>query len=176
MNTMQAIQERYSCRTYESRAVEQEKVEQLLKAVYATPIAMKRYEDLHVTVITNPDFLEKLDQATAKTYDQLGKHPLYGVPLVFLLSGRTGEGIPNSTPYLNGGVAVENLALAATELGLGSVIFGGPVRTLNAHLELLEQLNLPEGFSPVVALGVGYAAQKPVERNEQRQLATNWIS
>ena len=176
MNTMQAIQERYSCRNYEHKAVDQEKVEELMKAVYATPIAMKRYEDLHVTVITKEDFLKAWDEATAKMYNQLGEHPLYGVPLVVLLSGRTGEEIPSSTPYLNGGVAVENLALAATELGLGSVIFGGPVRALHGQPALLEQLQLPEGFSPVVALGIGYAAQKPAERETERHLVTNWIS
>lgn len=176
MNTMQAIQERYSCRTYESKAVEQEKVEQLLEAVYATPIAMKRYEDLHVTIITNSEFLKVWDEATAKMYNQLGEHPLYGVPLVVLLSGRTGEEIPSATPYLNGGVAVENLALAATELGLGNVIFGGPVRALHSQPALLEQLQLPEGFSPVVALGIGYAAQEPEKRETQRHLTTNWIS
>ena len=99
MNTMQAIQERYSCRNYEHKAVEQEKVEQLMKAVYATPIAMKRYEDLHVTVITKEDFLKAWDEATAKMYNQLGEHPLYGVPLVVLLSAGLAVLLGSDTIY-----------------------------------------------------------------------------
>ncbi|MBR6786086.1 MAG: nitroreductase family protein, partial [Clostridia bacterium] len=50
----------------------------------------------------------------------------------------------------------QNIALAATDLGLGSVLLAAPVRAINQHPELLAELQLPDGFQPVLSVGIGY--------------------
>ena len=57
------------------------------------------------------------------------------------------------------GIAVENMALAAEGLGIGSVILGLPKPAFNGDKadELRAKLQCPEGYDFVVALALGYA-------------------
>ena len=57
------------------------------------------------------------------------------------------------------GIAVENMALAAEGLSIGSVILGLPKPAFNGDKadELRAKLQCPEGYDFVVALALGYA-------------------
>ena len=57
---------------------------------------------------------------------------------------------------------VENMHLAATGLGLGSVYLGS-IQAVNNSLEVLYRLRLRDGFWPVLALAVG-EARDPAEK------------
>lgn len=56
------------------------------------------------------------------------------------------------TPDFDCGLATENMFVAATSMGLGARIYGGPVA---AAREKREALQIPEGFTPVILLRVG---------------------
>ena len=58
------------------------------------------------------------------------------------------------------GIAVENMALAAVGLELGSVILGMPHEAFVGEEaeELRKALHFPEGFDFMIALAVGYPA------------------
>ena len=51
MNTLDAILSRKSTRAYTGERIPQEALENILKAAFASPIAMAQYESLHITVI-----------------------------------------------------------------------------------------------------------------------------
>ena len=57
------------------------------------------------------------------------------------------------------GIAVENMALAAGGLGIGSVIRGLPKPAFTGEKadELRTRLRCPEGYDFVIALSLGYA-------------------
>ena len=57
------------------------------------------------------------------------------------------------------GIAVENMALAAEGLGVGSVILGLPKPAFAGEKadELRTRLQCPEGYDFVIALALGYA-------------------
>ena len=59
---------------------------------------------------------------------------------------------------VDAGIAVENMHLAAADLGLGSVILGCMERILNGEKKAYfdEKLSIPEGYSFLVAIAAGY--------------------
>ena len=61
--------------------------------------------------------------------------------------------------HVDSGIAVENMALAAEGLGIGSVILGLPLPAFRGDKadDLRTRLGCPEGYDFVVALALGYA-------------------
>ena len=58
--------------------------------------------------------------------------------------------------FSNAAILVQNMAIAATELGIGSCHIWGAVRSLTDNEELLNDLNLPEGMIPCCAIILGH--------------------
>ena len=50
-----------------------------------------------------------------------------------------------------------NMLLAATAVGLGSIYLNLVIGLIKEHKDVLDKLNLPEGFVPIVGVGLGYA-------------------
>lgn len=65
-----------------------------------------------------------------------------------------------------------NMALAATELGVGACHIWGAVGTLNASNELKALLNIPKGMTPCCAIALGHFGGK----YEIREIAPNRIT
>ena len=70
--------------------------------------------------------------------------------------------------------AGQNLMLAAHARGLGSCWVGAPLSWLNSP-DVAEELGLPAGFDPMVAIILGYPAQTPVGNPRPRPFI-NWSS
>lgn len=156
MNTMEAICSRRSVRTYTGEQVTSEELNTILKAAYAAPVGMGRYDSVHLTVITSTELLGKIDAAGAAMFGKPDMHPLYGAPMLILVSATLpdAEGMKNVT-YSNAASIVQNMALAATELGVGAChIWGATMALLNAP-DVLASLRLPAGFTPCCALALG---------------------
>ena len=85
-----------------------------------------------------------------------GYQPLYGAPVLILLSG------PTDAPYsaFNAALAAENMLLEATGLGLGSCHMLSPTLALNGrdNRDLAQEAGIPEGYTLQCAVIVGYAA------------------
>ena len=62
--------------------------------------------------------------------------------------------------FVNGGIIIENMVLAATDLGVDSCIMGAPIAALEKNETLLKALGIPEGFRPVLGAVFGYASEK----------------
>ncbi len=162
-DTLRTISRRYSCRAYEGRLPERGKLEAIARAAVEAPSAMNR-QPWRVLVVTDKALVEELDAegmrllAEAKersTYDRLmgrGGTLFYGAPCLFIVAMHPGT-------QMDTGIVAANIALAATSLGLGSVIcglaalpFGGPK---GAHFR--ERLGIEEGWEFGIAVLVGYA-------------------
>lgn len=61
------------------------------------------------------------------------------------------------------GCILENMQLAATDIGLGSVYLWALLNRIPQSPQFVASLELPEGFKPVSALALGYPA-KPLEK------------
>jgi hypothetical protein len=61
------------------------------------------------------------------------------------------------------------MALATTDIGLGSVYLWGFLASFSADKELLKELDLPEGFVPVSAIGLGHPTEPLTKEKELKQ-------
>lgn len=171
METMKTILSRKSVRTYTGEKASEEEIGIILKAGYAAPVGMAQYQTLHITVIEREDILSAIEEAGARLFGKPGIHPLYGAPTLILLSA---EG---NTPMdlSNASCVVENMSLAAVDLGLGTVHIWGAVQGLVKDADLVGRLGLPDGFVPVCALAVGKTDFKYEERETPERIATDYL-
>ena len=167
METLEAINQRYSCRRYDrSKLPEAAKIEILLHSAQVAPVACNKRDHIHISLISDLELLEAWDHATACYVGAIKSHPLYHAPAVLLISVRPDASDPPENPYLNAGCAAENVTLAATALGLGSVIIAMPVRALRKEEALLDRFALPDNFQPVIAVAFGYEQADPISRRK----------
>ena len=156
MTTMDAICSRKSFRNYTGERITQAELEQLLKAAYAAPVGMKAYDTLILTVVTNQAFMDKLNADSAAMMGRPDAIPLYGAPTLIIVSSTLPGGARDNVAYSNAACIVENIALEAVELGIGTCHIWGAIRALNNDPELLTQLKLPEGYVPCCAVILGH--------------------
>lgn len=173
MNTMEAICARKSVRTYTGEPITEEELNTVLKAANAAPVGMGRYEDVHLTVIANRELLGKIDAAGAAMFGKPDIHPLYNAPMLVLVSAKMSPAqTTENVTYSNAAGIVQNMALAATELGVGAChIWGATMAILNAP-DILKELNLPEGFMPCCGVILG----KTESVYTQREIPMNRIA
>lgn len=70
--------------------------------------------------------------------------------VIIVISGKVSQS--GTTPDFDCGLATENMFIAATSMGLGARIYGGPIAAVRNKKEALQ---IPEGFSPVMMIRVG---------------------
>lgn len=151
MDIFESITRRYSCRDYESRPVEPEKLEKILNAARLAPSA-RNSQDWRFVVVTDAAKRAALQAAAA---DQ----PFVGAaPVVIAACSHTHKRMNLcGQPYasINVAIALEHIALAATALGLATCWIGsfkpGAVRTI---------LDIPTSIAVVELMTLGYPADK----------------
>lgn len=167
------LKTRKSTRSYQSTQIKQDELNKVLLAGCAAPVGNGAYDTIHLTVIQNANLLKKIAEAHAKASNRPGSSPFYGAPTIVLIS-TSKKGSP--VAYANAGCIVENMTLAATEEGLGSVYLFGFLEVLNSSPDLLKELKLPEGFIPVSGIALGYPTEPLTGSRELSQsIATNVI-
>ncbi len=173
MNTLEAIRSRKSVRNYTGEPATDKEMSQLLTAAYAAPIGMGKYDSLSITVIKNKDLLSEIDTAAAASFGRPGMHPLYGAPtLIVVSSAITGNTSSDNVACSNAAIVVQNIALAATELGIGTCHIWGAMAAVRTSPELTAKLNVPEGYSPLCGITVG----KTDETYTLREIPENRIN
>lgn len=175
MNTFDNLFSRRSIRTYNGENITENELNRILKAAYASPVGRALFDTLNLTVISNRDFLNRWEDYCES---ESGHRPFYGAPTVILVSSL----IPSTdlksvnVNFSNAAIIVHNMAIAATELGIGSCHIWGAVRFLNDNEELLKELNLSEGMVPCCAITLGHTDEKYELRDiPDNKIKTNFI-
>lgn len=168
VNTLDTLYARKSVRRYTGENITEGELCEILKAASAAPVGRARYDYLHLTVITDEDYLARWESAC-------GGHPFYGAPTVILVSSEM-DGSPeqDNVRYSNAAIVVQNMAIAATALGVGSCHIWGAVRTLNVTPELLAELDLPKGKVPLCAIILGKTEEKYTPRTIPARIGVSY--
>lgn len=160
MNTLDAIKKRSSTRAYTNGALSEDEITTLVRAGLHAPTATNRRE-LHFTVLKkdNP-LLSELEEEKNRLWgvSKPEANFFYDAPTVIVISGESAF----KWSAVDAGIAVENISLAAEELGLGSVIIGCIHDALYSQKkEYFEKaLSFPDGYSYQIAIAVGRKASK----------------
>lgn len=169
MEFFDTLYRRKTVRNYTGQAITDEQLAKVVKAAQASPIGLRRYDTLHMTVIRNKAFLDKWEQ---KVFAESGRMPFYGAPTLVLISSVVGDAPFDNVNYSNAAIMAQNMALAACELGVGACHIWGAVRTLNESPELLAELNIPDGMRPVCSVILGVTEEAYEEREVPDRIAT----
>jgi FMN reductase [NAD(P)H] len=164
VNVSEAIAHRKSVRAYLDKPVSAEELAKIVEAGQWAPNA----GPFQISVIRNAELRQRIN---GKTHQAMldsdreflrqraslpGYQPLYGAPVLLLLSG------PTDAPYsaVNVALAAENMMLAATGLGLGSCFIVTPTLVLNRpeNEALAREAGIPAGHAATCAVLLGYAA------------------
>jgi len=161
MTVLEAIRKRYSCRSYQERPIEQEKLDSLFEAARLAPSA-RNEQDWRFVVVTDKDTKRQVARTTNR-------------PQVFEKAGVIIAACSNSDHVMRCGqaigpidiaIALEHIALQATELGLATCWIGSfeteKVRTM---------LGIPDDIAIIELMTVGYPAdswkkpsREPIEK------------
>ncbi len=154
MDLFETLYRRKSVRHYTGKGPTDEQLEIILKAAYASPVVSGRFADMHVTVIKRKEILEAIEENASKATG-VRSHPLYGAPVLILVSVHPKEETPSNSEYSSAAMVVHNMALAATALGLGSCDIWGSLRLANERDQLVKMYELPQGFVACCGVIIG---------------------
>ena len=148
MEFKEVVKARYSCKKFDPRQVEKEKLDAILEAGRLAPTA-KNLQEQHIYVVQSPEVLAKIDSITPCRY---------GAPTVLVVAfdknnvftypgGKRDSGVEDAT------IVATHLILAAADEGVDScwINFLDPEK-------LVDALGLPENEEVLMVLDLGYAA------------------
>lgn len=165
--TITSILERRSIRAFKPEPVPEREVNWILEAgLYAATSRNK--QPWFFSVVTNKAILDKITRGTLETMrttnieqykikaQDPGFSPFYNAPTVIFLSGKDDE----ASAGIDCANAAQNMCVAAYSLGLGSCYvrsFRQAFENQALAAELNKELGLPEGYSTIFAVALGYA-------------------
>ena len=157
MAVLDAIRRRYSCRAYQDKSIEQDKLESILEAARLAPSA-KNTQDWRFVVVTDRDTKSRVAGTTNR-------------PEVFEKAGAIIAACSNSDEVMRCGqaigpidvaIALEHICLQAADLGLGTCWIG----SFDAD-KVRQILAIPDNIIIVELMALGYPADsKPEPKRE----------
>jgi len=157
MDVYEAIQQRYSVRSYQDKPVEQDKLLRILDAARLAPSGSNRQEWKFV-VVRDPELRKGLAEAAEQPF--VGEAPVV-IAVVGLNPGRVMKcGIPADP--VDCAIAIEHMALAAVAEGLGTCWIGHFDQDQCSKL-----LGVPGSAKIVELLPLGYPAAPPKPKSRK---------
>ena len=173
-NLMEIIKKRKSIRSYKDDPLPKDVVAAILEAGRYAPTA-RNMQLLEYKVISNKSIIDKLSEgittALKKEAPSMKSPPIsrpnffYNAPLLIIITGPR----ENYWSMADAAVAVQNIMLYTTSIGLGSC-FIGMARLIEKDENLLEELHISEDRIIAAAVICGYANEEP-EPKEKRLTA-----
>jgi nitroreductase len=162
MSFLELAKNRYSCRNYDSRPIDQDKLQLVLEAGRIAPSAVN-FQPWHFIVIQEKENLQKLHEVYHREWFRTAS-------CVIIICGdhdqswrRKHDGKDHCD--IDVAITVDHMTLQATELGLATcwICNFDPGKTK-------ETLNLPSNLEPLVILPVGYPLDQPdLTRHEEKR-------
>jgi len=152
---LRAIADRRSIRSYKNGKVTREQLDLLLKAAEEAPSA-RNLQPWHFSVVQNPALLAEINtEVISIAKEDLG-NIFHGSETVIFLSYAS----DSKWGRLDCGIAVENIALAAHSIGLGTVILGRPEPAFSGPRRdyFNKLLKFPQGHVFGIAIAIGIPA------------------
>ena len=174
METIQSILSRKSTRAYKSEQIPEKMLEIILNAGMAAPVGSGAYDSLHLTVVQDQSLFPVINQAvTDLIFKMSGKRmdKNFGAPTMIFVSSK-----PVAMPgleYANAACVLENMAIAATSLGIDNIIWGGAAVAVSQSAELTAKLGIPSEFKPVLCISFGYSKEN--EEPKKHNITVNKV-
>ena len=150
MDFLELAKERYSCRYFSDKEIEQEKIDKILEAARLAPTG-RNSQSQRILVLTDKKELAKLSECTPYGWN---------APLVFLICYDKNECWKRDIDNFDGGsqdicIVTTHMMFEVTNLGLGSTWIGAfdPFKAREIY-------NVPENYEIAAILPVGYPSER----------------
>ena len=163
MTVEEAIHKRYSCRSYEDKSIEPEKMNKLIEAARLAPSA-KNIQDWRFVIVTDKDLKLKLAAASFEQMFFANAAAIFVACSNSAYVMRCGQKIAP----IDVSIALEHIALQAAELGLASCWIGSFYPD-----KVRELLGIPAEIEIIDLLPVGYPTDK---QHSPKRLAAEEIA
>jgi len=157
MDVSQAIRRRYSCRSYEDKPLDKEKLDTILEAARQAPSA-KNLQDWRFVAVTEKETRKKL---AAAANNQTFLEKAGAIVVACTVSDhvmRCGQAIGP----IDVAIAIEHMCLQATELGLATCWIG------SFYPDKVKPIvGIPDDVTIIELLAIGYPADSPKEHRRE---------
>lgn len=180
-DTIRSIMDRRSTRGFSDKALTPDELTVLQDCALASPTAMNM-QSWHFSFVTDTEKIAKVekrvvekimasgDEAFKSRMKERNFSVFYGAPLVIFISSDA----ESKWSAVDAGIAVENLAIAAHSMGLGSVIIGMCASAFDDDCgkELGRELGFPSTHKFQIAIAIG----TPTVSKESHPIGDNKIT
>lgn len=174
-DALSVMETRSSTRSYTGEKLTEAELDTLVKAGLQAPTATNRRE-IHITVVNGDHpVLAEIEAEKNRGFGMTAPEQnfYYSAPTVLFLSAEAAF----SWSTLDAGIAVENIALAAEALGLGSVILGCIKNALLGEKKACfdRALNIPDGYDFAIAIAVGHKAAEKTPHSYEPEKDVSYL-
>ena len=169
MEFFELVKDRFSCRKFSSKPVEDEKLNKILEAARLAPTA-KNAQPVKIWAIKSPEALEKIKSATPFTW-------LKDAPVILAVGGTTEGAFVRPSDNRNfedvdATIVATHLMLAIEAAGLGSTWIG-----MFDEPKVKELFPEMKNYDLVALFPVAYKADdaQPSERHEKRKSKDEFV-
>ena len=157
--TLQVIRERRSCKSYKPLMIPEEVIQTIAEAGTWAPSGMGRQSAI-IVAITNKELRDRLSRMNAQIMGA-DMDPFYGAPVVLVVLAD--KKVP--THVYDGALVMENLLLAAADLGIGSCWIHRAKEEFESAegKEILKALGIEGDYEGIGHCILGYPAAEPKE-------------
>jgi nitroreductase len=171
-NLMEIIKKRRSVRAYLDKPLPKKIVKEILEAARYAPSA-RNAQELEYKVITNKALMDRLSKGIQEGMKIIGYRPggapittkysaFHHAPLLIIITGPK----DNIWAIADAAIAVDNIMLYTTSIGLGSC-FIGLVRLLTQSEAMMKELHIGNDRNIVAAVVCGYPDGWPEEKEKK---------
>ena len=172
MNTLDAIKARHSTRGFSDRQIPDADLEKILFAGGQAAVGGADFKSMKLYAVQDPELLKAIDESSAKM--RPGSHPLYGAPTLVVLASK--ESILKNIEFTNAGCVIQNMMVAAADLGIDSIYLWMSMYGINNDPEIGKKLGFPEGFTCVGTMALGYEAKEfPKLKADEQRIEVTYI-
>lgn len=167
MDAIETIYKRRSIRCYEEKPVDKETIINLLKAATAAPTAAN-CQPWEFIVVDEPEKLSKLKDKLI--------FARYNAPAAIVVCGNMKLAFKGPVKEMwvqDCSAATENILIAATSMGLGSVWIG--IYPIESNINMMKKvLNIPEHVIPLGIVYIGYPGEEKEARTRFDEKRVYW--
>ena len=160
MDVQKAILERRSTRGFDDTKLTEAEIKTLIDAALASPSVLNR-QPWHFAFVTDKAAMEEMDEVMRELFtiefgEKSEKRHFTNAPLFIAITYNPAE--ESRYTKIECGIAVENLALSAMGLGLGSVIIATPAIAFSSEkgAYFKEKMGIPVENEFVIGIVIGH--------------------
>ncbi len=170
-DTLETIKTRRSIRKYKDEAIPEEVLSKIVEAGTYAPSGMGRQSTI-ILAVTNKEVRDQLSKINASVMGS-NSDPFYGAPVVLVVLAD--KSIP--THVYDGSLVMENLMLAAHDLGVGSCWIHRAKETFEteASKELLKSLGIEGDYEGIGNCILGYPEGEVPNAKPRKENFVYWV-